>query len=88
MDNNTVFAWHTLVFSILRDILLGLALPIVKLFRIIQPLWEMLSNDRQCKVEDVHLLVFQGNNGKILQEKYMEFKCASYDCPTHNSITC
>lgn len=54
MDNNTVFVWHTLVFSILRDILLGSALPIVKVFIISQPLGEMLSNGRQL-VSEWHL---------------------------------
>ena len=32
MDNKVFFDWHNLVFSIFRDILLGLVLPIVKLF--------------------------------------------------------
>ncbi len=43
MDNNMVFAWHALVFCILRDMLLGLALPIVKPSIILQPHGEMLS---------------------------------------------
>lgn len=70
MDNKMFFAWHTLVFSIFRDILLGLALPIVKLFITIQPLGEMLHNGRQCKALGWHHTSISGYNGnKILEKK-------------------
>ena len=84
MDNNMAFTWRTSVFCILRDILLGLALPIVKISIIIQPHGEMLSNCRQY--EDLKRLsykyfrVIQWNN---IARKYMEmWAAACSDCPT------
>lgn len=71
-----ISAWRTLVFCILRDILLGLALPIVKPSIIIQPHGEMLSNGRRYKDLEWHLhKYFRVIQWKNIAMKYMELEC-------------